>query len=56
MIRCIAVLTTMLLLTISCSGSSDTDTAQVPASAPTATVAQPTLMRKGAILYLIGEL
>ena len=44
MIRYIAVLTTILLLTISCSGGSDTDTAQVATSAPTATVAQPTLI------------
>ena len=42
MIRYIAVLTTILLLTISCSGGSDTDTAQVPTLAATATVAQPT--------------
>ncbi|MQF49140.1 hypothetical protein FIM08_04515 [SAR202 cluster bacterium AC-647-N09_OGT_505m] len=37
MIRYIAVLTTILLLTISCSGGSDTETTQVPTSALTAT-------------------
>ena len=38
MIRYIALLTTMLLLTVSCSGGSDTDTAQVAPPNPTATV------------------
>jgi hypothetical protein len=37
MIRYIALLTTMLLLTVSCLGGSDTETAQVATSAPTAT-------------------
>ena len=42
MIRCMAVLTISLLLTVSCSGGSDTETARVPASVPTAQVASPT--------------
>ena len=42
MIRCMAVLTISLLLTVSCSGGSDTETARVPASVPTALVASPT--------------
>ena len=37
MIRYIALLTAALLLTVSCSGNSDTETAQVPTSASTAT-------------------
>lgn len=41
MIRYIALLTATLLLTVSCSGGSETETAQVATSAPTATVAQP---------------
>ena len=42
MIRYIALLTATLLLTVSCSGSSEPETAQVPASAATATIAQNT--------------
>ena len=42
MIRYIAFLTAALFLTVSCSGGSDTETAQVATSAPTATVEQPT--------------
>ena len=41
MIRYIALLTATLLLTVSCSGGSDTETAQVATSVPTATVAPP---------------
>jgi hypothetical protein len=42
MIRYITLLTATLLLTVSCSGGSDTETAQVATSVPTATVAPPT--------------
>jgi CubicO group peptidase (beta-lactamase class C family) len=42
MIRYIAFLTAALFLTVSCSGGSDTETAQVATSSPTATVEQPT--------------
>jgi len=35
MIRCISLLTPMLLLTVSCSGGSDTETTQVATSVPT---------------------
>ena len=37
MIRCIALLTTMLLLTVSCSGASGTETAQVATDVATPT-------------------
>jgi len=42
MIHCIPLLTMMLLLTISCSSGSETESAQVPTLVPTATVALPT--------------
>ena len=42
MIRYITLLTATLLLTVSCSGGSDTETAQVATSVPMATVAPPT--------------
>ena len=42
MIRYIALFTTMLLLTVACSGGPDTDTAQVALPNPTATVMPPT--------------
>ena len=40
MIRYIALVTATLLLIVSCSGGSDTNTTQVPKSTPVATIAQ----------------
>ena len=42
MVRYIALLTVILLLTVSCSGGSDPETAQVAPLTPTAQVAPPT--------------